>query len=409
MNNIYQCPVCFGDVTEHGDKIRCTEGHQFPIISEHRYFLPLFQTESWSDGDISLLERKLNNNNFMAYAKLKKARNIVEPYAQIQPFNESFQSLLGFIEVLKEKLKPDDVILDTWCRTGFSGDFLANIFPEQHVVSIWEGDNSVMGYKGFHACFEPRSKAPNHTIVFHEPNKPLPFKDNSFAFVYGYDSLHRYTNFVDEVFRVAKKNSIVCFAHVHLSNAEPDPFFERGGVYRSGEHYFDLFSTHSKIATREVTVHSEIDLYLTNQKQKLNNNMYTDHYNGFIWIAKSQYQKVAPLSIKLEDDHIVIINPLYANQNDQLTIANNENAQHVFLRHPVLKSTYLDMLKSSPQISPSLFQNNLLLLGNLKDNHDFSNDSIRELIDRKLIFVCKMSRAMQLAQAIHMNVSVDIN
>lgn len=409
MKNIYQCPICFNDIEKQGGRARCKNDHQYPVVDEHHYFLPLFQEAAWSQDDFLQLKNKLKENNYLDYAELKKARSIIEPYAQIQPFNESFQSLINFLETLKEKLKPGDLILDTWCRTGFSGDFLANFFPEQHVISIWEGDNSVLGYKGFHACFDKEKKATNHTIIFHEPNKPLPFKDNTFAFIYGYDSLHRYTNIIDETFRVAKCDSIICFAHVHLSNSEPEPFFERGGIYRSGEDYFELFSQHSKIADRDVTVHSEVDLYLSNHAQKLKNNMYTTHYNGFIWVANDEFQKVMPMKELLEDESTVIVNPLFEYFDGQLTVATNADAEHVFFRHPILHSSYQSICENTSRINFNFSEGNLLPLSRFKTKYELSNDDIAELQARKLIFVCQMSDGMRLAQAIHMNSTIELN
>ena len=36
------------------------------------------------------------------------------------------------------------------------------------------------------------------------------------------------------------RDATLVFAHIHLSDAEPEPFFERGGVLRKGEEYRKL-------------------------------------------------------------------------------------------------------------------------------------------------------------------------
>ncbi|WP_144213688.1 hypothetical protein [Shewanella donghaensis] len=406
MINVFSCPECGGDLTRDIDRCFCALGHTYPVINGQYYFLPMFKTTPWSKPDISNLVAKLQKNNFAQYMVLKKQRGIIEPYAAFQPFNESFQTLLNCIDNLKNALKPGDVILDTWCRTGWTGDFLATTFPNQKVISIWEGDNSVLGYKGFQALFNEVDRASNHTIIFHDPNKPLPIKSDTVAFCFAYDSLHRYQGIADEVFRVTKPDGIINFAHVHLSNAEPEPFFERGGTYRKGKYYQDYFQQHIKNNGREVSVMSELDVYRNSSTSSMVTNPETDHYNGFIWVAHEDFSYLYESNININSTSQVFFNPLLKITEDYKVHLRLEEdfVRHLLLRHPFLNTAYSSITDIDGEILRKFAViKSFTEVRTLCDDFAIEIDEIHTLVKHKVIFVCRSSVAMVFAQSMHMN------
>ncbi|QLE84725.1 class I SAM-dependent methyltransferase [Shewanella sp. Scap07] len=405
MISIFSCPLCGSDLSQTASILACQQGHQYPQINGQLYFLPLYQNDSWTVEQIEALQNQLANSTFLQYMQLKKRRQIIEPYAAFQPFNESFQALLNSIDALKNYLKPGDVILDTWCRTGWSGDFLANLFPEQSVISIWEGDNSVLGYKGYQALFTPQARATNHTVIFHEPNKRLPLKDQSVAFCFAYDSLHRYRGIIDEAYRVTKRDGIINFAHVHLANAEPVPFFERGGEYRYGLDYQQQFESHQHNDGRKVNVLSELDVYSTEQYTEMSTTPDTEHYNGYIWIAQQQHCYLTSAFIDIQASNAVFFNPLMAvDDSGRLSInRNNDNNRHMLERHPFLNRAYeaVSAIPESIVAKLPLFKQ-FTSIEQLQ-RAQLSTAQIESLIKHKVLFSAPLSNAMLAAQAMHMN------
>ncbi|WP_394200238.1 hypothetical protein [Shewanella waksmanii] len=405
MMSIFSCPLCGSELKQTTKVLECPRGHQYPHISGQFYFLPLFQNDSWSFEQIDGLQDKLNNSQFLQYMQLKKRRGIIEPYAAFQPFNESFQALLNCIDVLKNHLKPGDVILDTWCRTGWSGDFLANLFPEQSVISIWEGDNSVLGYKGYQALFTPETRAANHTIIFHDPNKRLPLKDHTIAFCFAYDSLHRYQGIIDEVYRVTKRDGIINFAHVHLANSEPEPFFERGGIYRLGLEYQQLLESHQYNYGRKVNVLSELDVYSTSQYTEMRTSPQTEHYNGYIWVAPREYSYLTSSYIDIKPSNYVFFNPLMmVSSSGRLSInRDSDNNRHILTRHPFLNQAYEAISAISESIIANLPPLNQFTTIKQLQQAQLTDGQIELLIKQKVLFAASLSSAMLEAQAMHMN------
>ena len=66
---------------------------------------------------------------------------------------------------------------------------------------------------------------PNISILFCDLNKPLPLNNESIAFSCGYDNFDQ-SLLLHELFRVVKEDGAILFPHVHLTNSEPNPFFE---------------------------------------------------------------------------------------------------------------------------------------------------------------------------------------
>jgi hypothetical protein len=97
--------------------------------------------------------------------------------------------LYPFFKLLKSKLKKGDTFLVLGDRTGWLTTLLNGIFPGMQIVSTWEGNRDVLGYKGFHYWFKNEK---NITASFCSLNQPLPFADNSFSLVTGFDVLHSF-------------------------------------------------------------------------------------------------------------------------------------------------------------------------------------------------------------------------
>jgi len=227
---------------------------------------------------------------YQQYIEAKQQRNILEMYAAFQPFNESSRAIYPFIDRLQQQLQPGDLIIDTWARTGWSTLLLAALFPEQHIVGIWEKDNSVLGYAGYGHWFSSERRPDNVTIIFLAPEQNLPFNDQCASLIHGHDVLHRrrLPNYIDDLLRVAKPDATVLLPHVHLSNSEPEPFFERGGCYRHGRDYHHYLEQKLQHNSRTSIVLSELQLFEQQRPLQLIGAENGNDYNGMIVIAENK-------------------------------------------------------------------------------------------------------------------------
>ncbi len=231
-------------------------------------------------------------SGFRAYRRDKRERGLIESYAAFAPFNESTRAIAPILPHAGTVLSVGDAILDTWNRTGYSGEWLAGRFPRQHVVSLWEGNSSVLGYRGFRHLLGSQQRAGNLDIVFCNLDKPLPFCDKAFGLIHAYDSLHRYGlyPFAGECLRVAREDAAILFPHLHLSNSQPEPYFERGCEQRHGHDYrawLDQVTTNGK---RRGWVFSEAALFNGPELAELTDDPDTMHYNGMAAILPNPPQ-----------------------------------------------------------------------------------------------------------------------
>lgn len=221
-------------------------------------------------------------------------RRIPDRYAAFQPFNESTRAFYALLDLIRALLRPGDLILDTWGRTGWSGEMLAALFPEQHVVSIWEGNFDVLGYMGYAHWLAAGRRAPNHDIVFVPPGGPLPFGDRKFALVHGLDSLHRYApaTFVGDLLRIARDDAPLIFPHVHMANSEPAPYFDRGGLILHGRRHLQRLQAASKRQARCAIVMAEVTLFDAgvHGATTLLNEPDTPHYNGLVALTPPHWE-----------------------------------------------------------------------------------------------------------------------
>ncbi|MDQ0465751.1 uncharacterized protein YbaR (Trm112 family)/SAM-dependent methyltransferase [Caulobacter ginsengisoli] len=324
---ILACPTCrrgfelHGPADETGDTrqgyLNCAAcGLHIPVIEG----FPLFTEPRMHAGQVSAPALEALSGQLFGdpaayedYRASKDRRDLWEAYAAFQPFNESTRAAEPLLGILAAHLQPGDVILDVWGRTGWSGEWLAGLFPDNRVISLWEGDSSVLGYRGFRHWLGPDRRAANLDILFIPPNRPLPFRDGAFGAVYALDSLHRYElyPFAGECLRVARPDAALLFAHLHLSNAEPDPFFERGCRQLHGRDYRAWLDGVLAGGGRQGWVLSEADLFNARAGDRLDDSPDTPHYNGAVLIADpARAPMIAPPPALPDPDGRFLVNPL---------------------------------------------------------------------------------------------------
>jgi uncharacterized protein YbaR (Trm112 family) len=249
---------------------------------------------------------------FDEYRRDKLRRGVLESYAAFAPFNESTRVIEPILPHAIGSLRRADRILDTWCRTGWSGEWLAGRFPAQRVVSIWEGNSSVLGYRGFRHLLGTGQRARNLDIVFCDLEKPLPFRDAAFGMVYAYDSLHRYSlyPFAGECLRVARGDAAVVFPHLHLSNSEPEPFFERGCHQHHGRDYRAWLDRDTAAGRRRGWVLSEAAVFNGPAVAELVDEPDTSHYNGMVAILPDAPVSPTPMACERGARRFVV-SPLF--------------------------------------------------------------------------------------------------
>jgi uncharacterized protein YbaR (Trm112 family) len=349
--DLLACPSCRGawDVVVHAGSGRDIETgalacpgcavvvpilHGFPLFGEALAAVP-------SPEEADALAARLfgTTEDYASYEARKLERGALEPYAAFHPFNESTRAIEPLLASIGALLKPGDAILDTWCRSGWNGEWLAARFPEQTVVAYWEGDSSVLGYRGFRRWLGPGRRSSNLDVLFVPPERPLPFRDGAFAFVHAPDSLHRYGlyPFAAECLRVATPEAVVAFPHVHLTNSEPDPWFERGCTQRHGRDYRAWLDRLTGGTARQGWVLSEADLWEGRAEPPLQDASDTPHYNGFVLIAPELEPDGAS-----DRDPRFILNPLFRLHFARGSVRPDPTlhdgaAGHMFERHPIYR------------------------------------------------------------------------
>lgn len=274
------------------------------------------------------------------FIEIASRRPSFDLYAAFQPFNEATRAFYPLVDVLRENIKPGDVIVDVWNRTGWGGALLAGLFPEQKVISLWEGPTNVLGYAGYHRWFVSEQRPGNLTIAFADPRKGLPFADGSVAFVHGLDCLHRLgcTDFLREGERVLTRKGAMVFPHVHLSNSQPDPFFERGGTIVHGRDYTNWTPASG---TRRPFVFCERSLFEI-ERPPVADNASMPHYNALVAVLPVEWQdrKLGGRTLSPDDESYLAINPLIAVNHDTGEARFDreglgDSAEHLVIRHPV--------------------------------------------------------------------------
>ena len=135
------CPSCRGRYraichTSQDQRIdygylTCTcRGAVIPILAGFAMFTePLLHAGLADLGSLEALALELFGTAaaFRASVDEKRRRNVFESYAAFQPFNESFRAIEPLLTQVLGNIGGGDLVLDTWCRTGWSGEWLAGI------------------------------------------------------------------------------------------------------------------------------------------------------------------------------------------------------------------------------------------------------------------------------------------
>ncbi len=327
----------------------------FPLFSAIENRLPRESLAALEDLDRRVFDK---GGPYRKFLRAKERRPTPDAYAAFQPFNEATRAIDPLIEFLRDYLEPNSLIIDLWCRTGWTGEMLAALFPTQHVISLWGVDSDVLGFRGFDFWFGESKRRGNWDIVFSSPHGPLPFGDASAALLHGFDMFHRFPQppLVAECLRVAGAAGLLLFPHVHLTNAEPVPFFARGETRRHGRVYRRYFDRLLKRDPRCAFILSEKTLY-ENDTLILHDESDTDHYNACLLIAPRDATGARLMrthNISAEDR--IVVNPLFAQSVTQREIAISKDALFgkagaVLERHPMLERRL--QATGSTQLTPA--------------------------------------------------------
>jgi acyl-coenzyme A synthetase/AMP-(fatty) acid ligase len=315
------------------------------------------------------INTKINPEIYELFCRNKFRKPLFDLYALFNPFNEATKAFYSFIPYLKKHLKKGDVILDVWNRTGWSTSMLSGLFPEQTIISLWEGDTDVLGYNGFSYWFANNESCSNVKIQFCNLKDPLPFENKSIALVFGFDILHRQlkTNLVNELVRISNDDGLIVFPHVHLSNAEPIPFFNRCGDLIHGKDYEKFFKKLNPY-NKKGYVFSEPDLFHKSYKVKheVKANPNTTDYNGLLAISNQNLDLEKELSYFNYFDYFslkegcLILNPIFeVDINNSVTIRTSSietEIKNLLENHPV----YNEKIKNT--VGYSLSDTELIVL-----------------------------------------------
>ena len=345
----YSCTYCSNNIARSDqNQLFCSSCQvTFPLINDLIFFTESSVNYSKSIDNQPLIEKiNFSKRDYELFLKEKSQKAFADLYAAFQPFNESSRAFEPFIPFLKQHLKPNDVILDTWCRTGWSALYLSAHFPDQKIISVWEGNKGVLGYKGFSYWFEKSKRPDNLEIIFADINHKLPLPDKSIKLVYALDTLHRYQkpNIINEFLRITGDDGFVMFPHVHLANNDPDPFFERGGDILHGKEWDYYLGNILKNHSRKHFIFSEPALFEKPDQTEFLSTPDMEDYNGLVCIFPEN-----KIPAKLEkwdfdqsdlEEQFVYLNPmLEINYSTSLVKLNpkkwDSSVEHMLNRHPV--------------------------------------------------------------------------
>jgi len=291
--------------------------------------IPFFNEADFDSA--SLLERKCSmlyqsgkghEREYEKFVRQKSRRPSYDIYACFQSYNEAWKAFYPFIKTLRKNLEPGDIILNLWDRTGWMSCMLQGFFPSQRVFSFWEGDRDILGYKGFSFWHGKEDNGKGVNFAFANLERPLPFADKSISLIFGLDTFHRFdqSTLLNEVLRIAKKDAAIIFPHVHLSNADPVPFFERGCRQLHGLDYQAFFDKLLVTQGRKGFVIPETELFEMNELMEdavheIESDPDTKHYNALIAILPCSWPKMALNPFGIDDlvdltSCYLLVNPL---------------------------------------------------------------------------------------------------
>ena len=355
-------------------------------------------TEARQGGDARMLSglcaQLTPSAEYLSFMHRRHVRRIPDRYAAFQPFNESTRAFYALLDLIREQLQPGDLILDTWGRTGWSGEMLAAAFPQQHVISVWEGNFDVLGYMGYTHWLPAGQRAPNHDIIFLPSGSPMPFRDGTFALIHGLDSLHRYAplTFASDMLRIARSDAPIIFPHVHMANSQPMPYFERGGNILHGRCYQQRFDAAQARGARKTLVMSEVTLF--DAKGQLHGEPETAHYNGVVALVPPAWEgaplRQADLDLALPASRAIINALLRLDSLNGCAVPDTDALgglmQDLLLRHPC----YAERLARLGQQPLSAEQLQILFqLGQLR-----TLEQVAQRLHLPVEYVCQQAKNM---------------
>ncbi|MCX7292683.1 class I adenylate-forming enzyme family protein [Janthinobacterium sp.] len=363
-------------------------------------------TEARQSGDaqmLSALRAQLTPSaDYLSFMHRRHVRRIPDRYAAFQPFNESTRAFYALLDLASAHLQAGDLILDTWGRTGWSGEMLAAAFPQQHVISIWEGNFDVLGYMGYAHWLATGRRAPNHDIIFLPPGSPMPFRDSTFALIHGLDSLHRYapSTFAGDMLRIASSDAPIVFPHVHMANSQPVPYFERGGNILHGRSYQQRFDAAQARGERKTLVMSEVTLF--DARGQLHGEPDTAHYNGLVALVPPAWEgaplRQADLDLALPASRAVVNALLRLDSLNGCAVPDTDALgglmQDLLVRHPCYaqRLARLGPQKLSAEQLQILFQ-----LGQLR-----SLEQVAQRLHLPVEYVCQQAKSMAATELLQM-------
>ncbi|MDW3219143.1 MAG: AMP-binding protein [Acidimicrobiales bacterium] len=404
------CPTCRGRLAEVGGGLWCERCRSaVPVVDG----IAFFGERGRDPVAFATDDAPRFREGFVALSEARRRRGHREPYAWFRPFNESSRALEPLLPILEEALIGGGRILDLWNRTGWTGAWLAGLFPDVEVVSIWEGDTDQLGYGGFLEALPSAGRPDNLTLAFAHPGDPLPFVDDSFRVVHGLDTLHRYPEaaLLDEVLRVGDADAVVVFPHIHLTNSEPDPWFERGCTQRHGREWGEFLDARLAGDRRRAWVMSEARAYTERASFAVRDERDTEHYNGLVLIADEAWEgrtlAAPPLPID-SSSATLFVNPLVDIDLTGGAVSVDDArpgsvVEYMTARHAVC----VDRIGLAPDLTSRQLQLVVharagLTLGQIADRLDATVEGLREpvadLVDRGLAVVAEVAPATAASQ-----------
>ncbi len=416
----YECVAHAGDA-QHVERgfLRCVScATVIPIVDSFVMFTePLLHEGLATETALEVMAQALfgSAEAFEAYRRDKLARNIVEAYAAFQPFNESQRALAPLLPHIRRCLGPGDFVLDCWARTGWSGEWLAGLLPDQHIVSIWEGNTSVLGYRGYRYLLGSAQRAANLDVVFTHPERPMPFRDQAFGLTYSMDSLHRYAlfPFAGESLRVTRPDGALIHAHLHLTNSEPTPFFDRGCHQAHGRDYRAWLDCLTANGERRGFVFSEAALFDGPPTAPLEDDHDTGHYNALVAIFPAQPSICPPARETPRERWRYLVNPLFRIRLGRgvAEIAPRKfggEVEHLLERHPVYAARLLHPVAiDETAILVLLLAGNGLdhseLLATMPEQPGAISRALDQMVRSELLLAAPLGPAAHALQGFHSN------
>ncbi len=233
----------------------------------------------------------------------KTYRSHVDIYTAFVPFNEATRAMHAMFSAFDGR----DVnkVLVLWDRSCYVARLVEAAFPNAEIVVTWEGDHDVLGRKGFAYWTQPREEASAPQVLFCDHTQRMAMlADGAFDLIVGMDILHRVElrPFLAEMDRLLSPTGAAIFPHVHLSNNEPSPFFERGGTYRHGREYQEVLDQTRAPRLRRGFVQSEPKLFRLNEsggEARWTSAPHHDDYNGLVaWLPASMFDASGALHLR---------------------------------------------------------------------------------------------------------------